>query len=167
VTALHEVAEGDPCFGILLDGRFGFDALAAAADHPYWIGRCIEVPRSRPVEFEVSADVGSELAAWPLNHVVKVLLFYHPDDEPALRERQERRCSASSTPAARPATSSSWRSSPRRTATVDASTIARAVERFYDLGVKPDWWKLEPWMTRRRGGTSRRRSPVTIPIAVA
>jgi 5-dehydro-2-deoxygluconokinase len=27
---------------------------------------------------------------------------------------------------------------------VDATTTARAVQRFYDLGVKPDWWKLEP-----------------------
>jgi hypothetical protein len=52
LQALHEVAEGDPRFGILLDGRFGFDALAAAAEHPYWVGRCIEVPRSRPVAFE-------------------------------------------------------------------------------------------------------------------
>jgi 5-dehydro-2-deoxygluconokinase len=23
-------------------------------------------------------------------------------------------------------------------------TIARALNRFYDLGIRPDWWKLEP-----------------------
>ena len=45
LRAVHQVADGDPRFGILLDGRYGFDALAAAADHPYWIGRCIETPR--------------------------------------------------------------------------------------------------------------------------
>jgi 5-dehydro-2-deoxygluconokinase len=27
---------------------------------------------------------------------------------------------------------------------VNASTAARAIQRFYDLGVRPDWWKLEP-----------------------
>ncbi|THD62081.1 5-dehydro-2-deoxygluconokinase [Phenylobacterium sp.] len=144
LQALHEVAKGDPGFGILMDGRFGFDALAAAADHPYWIGRCIEVPRSRPLEFEASADVATELATWPLNQVVKVLVLYHPDDAPDLRERQERQvrrlfdaCRKTRhellleiiTPAGSP---------------VDAQTIARAMARFYDLGVKPDWWKLEP-----------------------
>lgn len=25
----------------------------------------------------------------------------------------------------------------------DAKTVANAIQRFYDLGVKPDWWKLE------------------------
>jgi 5-dehydro-2-deoxygluconokinase len=144
LQALDEVAGGDPRFGILLDGRFGFDALAAAADLPYWIGRPIEVPKSRPLEFEGSADVATELAEWPLNQVVKVLAFYHPDDEADLRERQERQllrlfdaCRKTRhellveiiAPAGMP---------------VDAMTIARALERLYDLGIKPDWWKLEP-----------------------
>ena len=144
LQALHEVAKGDAKFGILLDGRFGFDALAAAADLPYWIGRPIEVPKSRPLEFECSADVATELAEWPLNHVVKVLAFYHPDDEADLRERQERQllrlfdaCRKTRhellveiiAPPGMP---------------VDAMTIARALDRLYDLGIKPDWWKLEP-----------------------
>ena len=52
-------------------------------------GRPIEVPRSRPIEFEGLADVGMELNGWPLRHVVKCLAFYHVDDAPYLRERQE------------------------------------------------------------------------------
>lgn len=144
LAALHQLAAGDPQFGILLDGRFGFDALAAAADQPYWIGRPIEVPKSRPLEFEGAADVASEIAEWPLNHVVKVLVFYHPDDEPALRERQERQllrlfdaCRKTRhellveviTPSGAPS---------------DATTTARALDRLYELGIRPDWWKLEP-----------------------
>jgi len=144
LRALSEVAQGDPRFGLLLDGRFGFDALAAAADHPYWIGRPIEVPKSRPLEFEGSADVAVEIAQWPLNQVVKVLCLYHPDDEPELRARQERQlqrlfdaCRSTRhellveivAPAGMPA---------------EATTTARALERLYGLGVKPDWWKLEP-----------------------
>jgi 5-dehydro-2-deoxygluconokinase len=144
LRALHQVAAGDPRFGILLDGRFGFDALAAAADHPYWIGRCIEVPRSRPVEFESSADVATELAAWPLNHVVKVLLFYHPDDEPALRERQERQVRRLFDACRKTRHELLLEIIAPPDSAVDAHTIARAVARFYDLGVKPDWWKLEP-----------------------
>jgi 5-dehydro-2-deoxygluconokinase len=142
--ALHRVAAGDPRFGILVDGRFGFDALVEAADHGYWIGRPIEEPKSRPLKFESSADVATEIAQWPSNHVVKCLVFYHPDEEPDLRERQERQllrlfdaCRKTGhellveiiCPPALP---------------VDSDTIARAVRRIYALGIFPDWWKLEP-----------------------
>lgn len=144
LEALHQVADGDPRFGILLDGRFGFDALAAAADHPYWIGRCIEEPRSRPVEFECSADVATELETWPLNHVVKVLVFYHPDDEPTLRERQERQVRRLFDACRKTRHELLLEIIAPPQSPVDATTIARAVERFYDLGVRPDWWKLEP-----------------------
>ena len=27
---------------------------------------------------------------------------------------------------------------------IETDTVARALARFYDLGVRPDWWKLEP-----------------------
>jgi 5-dehydro-2-deoxygluconokinase len=27
---------------------------------------------------------------------------------------------------------------------VDARTVARAISRIYEIGVRPDWWKLEP-----------------------
>jgi 5-dehydro-2-deoxygluconokinase len=144
LQALHQVADGDRRFGILLDGRFGFDALAAAADHPYWIGRCIEEPRSRPLEFECSADVATELATWPLNHVVKVLVFYHPDDEAELRERQERQVRRLFDACRKTRHELLLEVIAPPDSAVDATTIARAVERFYDLGVRPDWWKLEP-----------------------
>ncbi|MCW5759631.1 MAG: 5-dehydro-2-deoxygluconokinase [Phenylobacterium sp.] len=144
LEALHQVAGGDPRFGILLDGRYGFDALAAAADHPYWIGRCIEVPRSNPVAFECSDDVATELATWPLNHVVKVLVFYHPDDPADLRERQERQVLRLFDACRKTRHELLLEIIAPPDTACDAATIARAVDRFYDLGVKPDWWKLEP-----------------------
>lgn len=142
--ALDRIAKDDPRFGMLVDDRFGFDVLADLSDRPYWIGRPIEVPRSRPIEFEGAADVGMELVGWPQRHVVKCLTFYHVDDELALRERQERQllrlfsaCRQTGhellleiiAPADMPA---------------DERTTARALERLYDVGVRPDWWKLEP-----------------------
>ena len=27
---------------------------------------------------------------------------------------------------------------------MDSLTVSRAIQRLYDLGMKPDWWKLEP-----------------------
>ncbi|WP_206366189.1 bifunctional 5-dehydro-2-deoxygluconokinase/5-dehydro-2-deoxyphosphogluconate aldolase [Sphingomonas flavalba] len=144
LAALDRVAQGDPGFGLLVDGRYGFDTLAAAADHPYWIGRPIERPKSRPLAFEGSADVATELAQWPVDHVVKCLVFYHPDDTPEMRDRQERQllrlfdaCRKTRhellveviVPADMPG---------------DAMTVARAIRRLYAIGIYPDWWKLEP-----------------------
>jgi 5-dehydro-2-deoxygluconokinase len=144
LQALDEVAQGDPRFGILLDGRFGFDVLAAAGDYPYWVGRPIEVPKSRPLEFECSADVATEIAEWPLNQVVKVLCLYHPDDAPDLRERQERQLVRLFDACRKTRHELLVEIIAPPKMPVDGTTIARALRRLYDLGVKPDWWKLEP-----------------------
>jgi 5-dehydro-2-deoxygluconokinase len=142
--AIDEVAAGDARFGVLLDGRYGFDALVRAADRPYWIGRPIEIPKSRPLEFEGAADVATELLEWPVNQVVKCLVHYHPDDELELRAQQERQllrlfdaCRKTKhellmeviVPSGKP---------------VAADTVATAMRRFYAIGLRPDWWKLEP-----------------------
>lgn len=145
VRAADRLAKGDKRFGVLLDGRHGARALEAAADLPYWIGRPIELPQSCPLEFDTNhADVAAELASWPLNHVVKVLFLYHPDDPAELRERQERQalrlfdaCRATGHELLVEIIAS-------KNGAVDSKTAARAIQRFYDIGVWPDWWKLEP-----------------------
>jgi 5-dehydro-2-deoxygluconokinase len=144
LQALNFVAEGDPRFGILLDGRFGFEALAVAADTPYWVARPIEVPKSRPLAFECSADVATELAEWPLGQVVKVLCLYHPDDAAELRERQERQLVRLFDACRKTRHELLVEIILPPGLAADATTVARALERLYDLGVKPDWWKLEP-----------------------
>jgi 5-dehydro-2-deoxygluconokinase len=145
LRALDTVAKRDARFGVLLDGRHGMRALEAAADLPYWIGRPIERPQSCPLEFDTDhADVAAEIADWPLNHVVKCLLHYHPDDPSDLRERQERQvlrlydaCRATHHELLIEIICP-------KSAAVNATTVARVLQRFYDLGVRPDWWKLEP-----------------------
>jgi len=143
LDAVHAVAGGDPRFGILLDGRFGADALARAADLPYWIGRPIEEPRSRPLAFESSADVATEIAEWPLNHVVKALVPYHPDDEPELRDRQDRQLLRLFDACRKTRHELLVEVIPPSGMANDATTVSRALEQIYDLGVRPDWWKLE------------------------
>jgi 5-dehydro-2-deoxygluconokinase len=71
LKATLKVAAGRPGYGLLCDNRLGRDALHAAAGTGLWIGR----PRSA-------------LAEWPLEHVVKVLAFYHPDDAPEVNADQ-------------------------------------------------------------------------------
>jgi 5-dehydro-2-deoxygluconokinase len=144
VEAVDRVAAGDCRFGILLDGQFGRRGLERAAELPYWIGRPIERSGSRPLTFDAVADVGSTLRSWPQNHVVKCLLRYHPDDPQALRQQQEEQVLRlySACRETRHELLLEVIASPY--GRIEADTTARVLERLYDLGVRPDWWKLEP-----------------------
>jgi 5-dehydro-2-deoxygluconokinase len=88
--------------------------------------------------------VATEIAEWPLNQVVKVLCFYHPDDEPELRARQERQLVRLFDACRKTRHELLVEIIAPAGMAVEATTIARALDRLYDLGVKPDWWKLEP-----------------------
>jgi 5-dehydro-2-deoxygluconokinase len=144
LRALDAVAQGDTRFGVLLDGRHGFEALASSADHPYWIGRPIELPKSRPLEFESSADVATELLTWPLNHVVKCLVSCHPDDQADLRDRQDRQLTRLFDACRKTRHELLLEVILPSGLPVDTHTVARAISRIYEIGVRPDWWKLEP-----------------------
>ena len=91
LQAALQVADGKPGHGILCDSRLGREALYRAAGTGLWIGHPVEWPGSRPLvlEPEIGPDFGG-LAEWPLEHVVKVLCFYHPDDDQAMRQQQSR-----------------------------------------------------------------------------
>ena len=89
LEALRQVADGRPGFGTLLDDRLGRDALHAAMEGDLWVGRPVELPASRPLEFESGPDIGGALLQWPVDQVVKCLVFYHPDDPEELRLAQE------------------------------------------------------------------------------
>ena len=92
------------------------------------------------------------LVEWPLEHVVKVLCFYHPDDDAAMKASAGRqRSSGCSQPRGATGWSFCWRSFPPRSARSTIDTTARVIQRFYDIGVYPDWWKLEPMKTDAPG----------------
>jgi 5-dehydro-2-deoxygluconokinase len=163
LAAVDRVAGGDPNFGLLLDGRFGARALERAGDHPYWVGRPIEVPGSRPLEFEGGADVAATLREWPLRQTVKCLVLYHPGDSPELKARQERQLVRLFDACRKTRHELLLEIIAAPNGVVDATTVAHAMSRFYDLGIKPDWWKLEPnpdpaaW--RAIAGTIQGRDP--------
>ena len=144
LRALHAVARQDRRFGVLLDGRYGFEALSEAADLPYWVGRPIEIPQSRPLEFEGSADVAVELSSWPLNQVVKCLVSYHPDDPAELKGRQDRQLRRLFDACRKTRHELLLEVILPREMPVDSETMARAMAGIYALGVRPDWWKLPP-----------------------
>ncbi|WHA43838.1 bifunctional 5-dehydro-2-deoxygluconokinase/5-dehydro-2-deoxyphosphogluconate aldolase [Agrobacterium larrymoorei] len=145
LKAAHQVAGGNAGYGILCDGRLGRDALYQAAGSGLWIGRPAEWPGSRPLtlEPELGPDCGA-LIEWPTEHVVKVLCFYHPDDDAAMRRSQEETVSRLFTAARRNGLEFLLEVIPSKVAATDDETTARIIDRFYEIGVYPDWWKLEP-----------------------
>jgi 5-dehydro-2-deoxygluconokinase len=130
--------------GVIVDARHGTAVLNRLARTNLWIGRPIEAPGSRPLAFDPDDNTALHLATWPAGHVIKCLVFYHPDDPTALRLAQERRLSELHMNA---------RSLGRDLLLeiicanggppVDDQTLARAIKRFYNLGVRPAWWKLQ------------------------
>src|SRR3546814_6955097 len=102
------------------------------------------MPGSRPLDFESSPDVATELATWPRNHVVKCLAFYHPDDPDDLRERQERQLLRLQDAARKTGHEMLVDIIAAKAGTVDDQTVARAIQRLYHPGMPPHWWTAEP-----------------------
>lgn len=149
---LRTVAAGDigqP--GVIIDDRYGQDALFAVQETGVWIARPVELPASRPLMFEGGADIGVTLRTWPVDHVAKCLILYDADDEPALKAEQDRQILRLAhavaaqgrellleiiPPPLQPSRHSSTNIAPDR--------VSRSLAAIYALGVKPDWWKLIP-----------------------
>ena len=133
---------------MLIDGGdYGAQALASATGRGWWVGRPVELPGSRPLRFDGTRSIGSALIHWPTEQVVKCLVNYHPDDAFELRLEQEQKVLEL------------WEATresgnellleiicPRHMTPVgtEDAAVLRAIKRLYNLGVKPEWWKLAP-----------------------
>jgi len=145
VQSALKVANGRPGFGMLLDDKYGRDALfAAGSTEHFWVARPLELPGSRPLRFEFSQDVGSRLTEWPATHCLKVLCFFHPDDPAALRAEQIDTLRTAYDAARKVGREILIEIIASKHGPVGDDTIARALGELYDAGLKPDWWKLEP-----------------------
>lgn len=149
VKAAARVADGRPGYGMLIDEKHGRDAMFEFARHKLdWLGRPVELPGSRPLRFEFSQDMGSQLAEWPVDHCIKCLCFYHPDDPEALKVEQQQKLRALFEAARKVGRELLVEIIAGKHGKLDENTIPRALQELYDLGIKPDWWKLEPQMSR-------------------
>ncbi len=161
--AFRRVAEEDEAAGVLIDDVYGEEALAELTGSGAWISRAVEVAKSRPVEFVGGPNPAATLRAWPEEHVVKCNLYMHPEDGGEIGEIQEQRvlqlydaCLANDRQLllevqASPGT------------TYDGESVARLIERFYEIGVRPEWWKIppnpDPVVWARIGSVVRRHDP--------
>jgi 5-dehydro-2-deoxygluconokinase len=139
VEAASKVARGRTGFGMLLDSTYGRNALYKAAKAGLWIGRPVEKPGSRPLEVEPM-----HLAEWPVTHTVKCLCFYHPDDGAELKAAQERELARVYDAARAAGRELLIEIIAGKHGALAERTVAGVLERLYALGIRPDWWKLEP-----------------------
>ncbi len=144
MSAIGRVANGRPGYGTLLDDVYGREAMFDAAKLGLWIGRPLEQPGSRPLRFEFTQDVGARLVEWPVTHTIKCLAFYHPDDAAAMKDEQAAKLRTLYEAARKVGRELLIEIIAGKNGPLDDDTIARALEELYALGIKPDWWKLEP-----------------------
>jgi 5-dehydro-2-deoxygluconokinase len=133
--------------GVLVDSVYGEQALHQATGRGWWVGRPIELPGSRPLRFDGTHSLGSMLAHWPREQVVKCLVHYHPDDAVDLRLEQEARVLELWEATRETGHELLLELIPPRAITTEGSAdaaVLRSVKRFYNLGFKPEWWKLAP-----------------------
>ncbi|SEK09545.1 5-dehydro-2-deoxygluconokinase [Marinovum algicola] len=148
LDAALKVQDGKPGYGILCDNRIGRSALHRASGTGLWIGRPTELPGSRPIEFE--PDLGEDFGRfreWARENVVKLLVFVHPDDDEETMQTHIRRVRRLFTAARRNNLEFLLEIIPSKVGPVDDGTSATLIQTFYDAGVYPDWWKLEPFKT--------------------
>jgi 5-dehydro-2-deoxygluconokinase len=131
--------------GVLIDDRYGQDALNAATGRGWWIGRPVELPGSMPLVFDHGRSVGTKLIEWPQEHVAKCLVQYHPDHPHEVRLEQEAQVRT-----LYDAVQASGHELllevivPKNGPAVEDDTVYRSLKRLYNLGIYPEWWKLEP-----------------------
>lgn len=138
--------------GVLIDGRLGEAALHDATGRGWWVGRPIEQPGSCPLRFDGTHSLASQLVHWPREQVVKCLVFYHPDDAPALRAEQDEWLQQvwEATRASGHELLLEVIPPPATLAPGDAGeAVVRAIRHFYDIGLKPEWWKVGTMAARQ------------------
>ena len=130
--------------GIIVDGRFGEDVFPGMTGKGWWVARPVELPGSRPLQFEAGSHLGAAMRAWPGEHVAKCLVSYHPHDAPALRETQLLRLAELQRASEDTFHEFLIEVIPPREMPCDETTLAEALEQMYRAGILPDWWKLPP-----------------------
>jgi 5-dehydro-2-deoxygluconokinase len=137
-------SEGIDGAGVIIDTTYGRDPLFAATGTGVWIARPLEKPGAVPLEFENDVDPAIELRSWPTEHVVKCLVQYHPADPADIKAAQEARVVALFRACVATGHELLLEVIPPREKGDQGAAVVRSMERFYALGVRPDWWKLPP-----------------------
>jgi len=128
--------------GLLCDGKFGQGVLNWATGSDLWIARPVEHPKSRPIEFENGQSIGTILETWPLDHIVKCLVFYSAADESRLRAQQDARILELYDACCQSQHEMLLELIPPKESLLVGESLFNSISHIFSLGVRPDWWKL-------------------------
>jgi 5-dehydro-2-deoxygluconokinase len=142
--AFLEVAEGDRSAGVLIDDIYGDKALEELTGSGVWISRAVEVAKSRPVEFVGGRNPAATIRTWPEEHVVKCNLYMHPNDDAETKVLQEQRVLQLYDACIKNDRRLLLEVQPTQGTSYDEDSMVELLERFYEIGVLADWWKLPP-----------------------
>ncbi len=161
--AFQRVAEEDEAAGVLIDDIYGDKALEELTGSGVWISRAVEVAKSRPVEFVGGPSLAATLRTWPEEHVIKCNLYMHPEDDTEIRELQEKRVVQLFDACIQNDRRLLLEIQAPSDTSYDETSLAILLDRFYEIGVRPDWWKLPPSLDsgiwKRIGDVVRERDP--------
>jgi 5-dehydro-2-deoxygluconokinase len=168
--AFMDVAQGDPSAGVLLDDVYGQEALEELTGSGVWISRAVEVAGSRPVEFLGGLNPAATIRTWPEEHVVKCNLYMHPNDDAEMKGLQEGKVLQLHDACIKNDRRLLLEVQAPSGAGYDGNGMVGLLERFYEIGVRPDWWKLppnkEPGAWKRIGDVVRERDPYCAGVLV-
>jgi 5-dehydro-2-deoxygluconokinase len=168
--AFLKVADGDHSAGVLIDDIYGDKALEELTGSGAWISRAVEVAKSRPVEFVGGPNPAATIRTWPEEHVVKCNLYMHPNDDAQTRELQEQRVLQLYDACIKNDRRLLLEVQATRGTSYDENSMVELLERFYEIGVRPDWWKLppnkEPEVWQRIGDVVREHDPYCAGVLV-
>ena len=123
--------------------------------------RLVDRPAGRAAGLEsrcssiAAARSAPRLSSWPAEHVVKCLVQYHPDDPVEHRLEQEAQIRALYDAVQASGHELLLEIIPPKHLPRDEDTVLRALKRLYNLGIYPEWWKLEPMSPAQWTGSTR------------
>src|SRR5215217_1398845 len=168
--AFLQAAEGDRSAGVLIDDIYGDKALEELTGSGAWISRAVEVAKSRPVEFVGGPNPTATIRTWPEEHVVKCNLYMHPNDDAQSRELQEQRVLQLYDACIKNDRRLLLEVQPTQGTSYDQNSMVELLEQFYEIGARPDWWKLppnrDPEVWQRIGDVVREHDPYCAGVLV-
>ena len=75
---------------------------------------------------------------------MKVLCHYHPDDDAGMKADQEETLQRLALASRAQGLELLVEVIPSKAGPVNDKTTTRVMQRLYEIGIRPDWWKLEP-----------------------
>ena len=130
--------------GIIADDIYARDTLLEALDHNIFIARPIEQPDSPCLSFAGGLNVAITLREWPREHVVKCLIFAHPEDDSSKKALEQERLLLLSEACRATEHELMLELICSKSGPVTSDTVSSQMESYYKAGVYPDWWKIEP-----------------------